>query len=288
MEKLWVRVGAAALRAYSVGRGRPVVFLHAGVADSRMWDHQLSGIGQHAKAVAYDRRGFGETPASSTAYNQTGDLFAVLEDVAPDDPAVLVGCSQGGRIAIDAALARAQRVAALVLIAPAISGAPTPVFLPEIAAQLATLEAAEQAGDLDAVNAIEARLWLDGPLEPPGRVAGAARDCFLAMNRIALAAVTTSQAAPPPSAYEHLEAIAAPTLVAWGTLDFPQVKANAETLVRRIPGARGHGLPGAAHLPSMEMPEATTELIREFIGGLENRRQLGWRGVPPQPRHTAA
>ena len=53
--------GRAALAAEVVGRGDPVVFLHANVADSRMWRAQLDSVGATNKAIAYDRRGFGET-----------------------------------------------------------------------------------------------------------------------------------------------------------------------------------------------------------------------------------
>ena len=38
---------------------------------------------------------------------------------------------------------------------------------------------------VDAINALEAHAWLDGPLAPDGRVGGAVRDLFLAMNDIA-------------------------------------------------------------------------------------------------------
>jgi pimeloyl-ACP methyl ester carboxylesterase len=46
----------AVLSVEVVGNGDPVVFLHARVADSRMWRAQLDAIGAN-KAIAYDRRG---------------------------------------------------------------------------------------------------------------------------------------------------------------------------------------------------------------------------------------
>ena len=63
-------------------------------------------------------------------YSQTDDLFAVLyRHAGRDKPAILFGCSRGGGIAIDAALASQNRVAALVLVAPGVSGPPaaTPI-----------------------------------------------------------------------------------------------------------------------------------------------------------------
>src|SRR4029453_6485208 len=87
------------------GTGDPVVFLHAGVADRRMWREQRDAVAERRCAIAYDRRGFGETLHADEPYSHVADLFAVLDALAPSQPAVLVGSSQGGRIAIDATLA---------------------------------------------------------------------------------------------------------------------------------------------------------------------------------------
>jgi pimeloyl-ACP methyl ester carboxylesterase len=53
--------GQARLAVNVVGDGDPVVFLHAAVCDSRMWRAQLDAVGAGNRAIAYDRRGFGET-----------------------------------------------------------------------------------------------------------------------------------------------------------------------------------------------------------------------------------
>src|SRR3546814_14940726 len=55
--------GRARLAVEVAGNGDPVVFLHAAVCDSRMWDAQLDAVGATHKAIAYDRRGFGKTVA---------------------------------------------------------------------------------------------------------------------------------------------------------------------------------------------------------------------------------
>ena len=73
--------GRAALAAEVVGRGDPVVFLHANVADSRMWRAQLDSVGATNKAIAYDRRGFGETRAEREDFSAIADLMAVLDAV---------------------------------------------------------------------------------------------------------------------------------------------------------------------------------------------------------------
>lgn len=142
----------------------------------------MEATGATAMAVAYDRRGYRETRSEPEDFSAVTDLMAVIDGVAGHRPAVLVGCSLGGKIAIDAALRHPSRVAGLILIAPNVEGAPEPVYPAEIRAMLEKQKAAEDAGDRDQLNAIKARLWLDGPLAPEGRVVGPARQLFLDMN----------------------------------------------------------------------------------------------------------
>ena len=107
------------------GTGTPVVLLHAGVADRRSWyatADQLMGVGT---MVAYDRRGFGDSPPSQVPFEHLDDLITVLDQLG-EGPAWLVGSSNGGKVALDAALAHTDRGAGLVLLAPAISVAPAP------------------------------------------------------------------------------------------------------------------------------------------------------------------
>src|SRR3546814_16052958 len=93
----------------AIGSGDPVIFLHANICDRRMWRDQLDAIGAGhqsiaCRAIAYDRRGFGETRAEAEEHSAVDDLMAVLDATTEGRPAILVGCSQGGRIAIDATL----------------------------------------------------------------------------------------------------------------------------------------------------------------------------------------
>lgn len=269
-----VRSGAAGIAIESAGRGTPVVLLHAGVCDRRMWRGQVAALADAGFAAhAYDRRGHGDTLHADEAWSDLDDLVAVLDGVAPGRPAILVGCSRGGAIAIDAALAHPGRVEALMLVAPAIGGAPEPASLPApIQAMVERMERAEEANDVDAINALEAHAWLDGPQSAEGRVHGPVRELFLAMNEIALRAEVRGEARSPPPAYERVGAIASPTLIAWGDLDFPDVVANAAYLAAAIPGARRHVFTGAAHLPNMEQPVDFDRLLVDFCRSVRERR----------------
>ena len=266
-----VHSGLAALAVETLGTGRPVVFLHAGVADRRMWREEMAAVaatGTH-RAIAYDRRGFGETLHAEERYSQAGDLRAVQDALAPGERAVLVGCSQGGRIALDFALAHPARVRGLLLVAPAITGAPeVSTFPPAIERWLASMEHAEAAADLDTINALEAHAWLDGPLAPEGRVQGAARELFLAMNDIALRAEPRGTELEPAPAWPRLADVAAPCLVVCGDLDFPHIALRCAELAMLLPDAEVHTLHGTAHLPNLEQPAAIRELLLPFLARL--------------------
>jgi pimeloyl-ACP methyl ester carboxylesterase len=268
-----IRSGAADIAIESAGDGPPVVLLHAGVADRRMWRGQVAALAREGfRAHAYDRRGFGDTLHADEPWSHLRDLVAVLDDVARA-PAILVGCSLGGALAIDAALAHPKRIAGLVLVATAISGAPAPRDVPApIQAMIDRMERAGEANDVDAINALEAHAWLDGPLEAEGRVGGAARALFLEMNGLALRAEMRGEQQREPEAYARVGQIACPTLVAWGDRDFPDVVANCRHLAASVRGARRHVFRGAAHLPNVEQPVNFDRLLVDFCRSVRERR----------------
>ena len=176
MRSFSISSGKAELIGMEEGNGPAVVFLHAGVADMRMWRDQMAAFADRYRVVAYDRRGFGETSYAPESFAHMHDLRAVLDGLGIEQ-ACLVGGSQGGRVSVDFALAYPQRVSKLALVAPAISGAPEPEpddLPPDIGALLDQAEQAEEQKHFDLVNRIEAHMWLDGPRSVDGRVQGSA------------------------------------------------------------------------------------------------------------------
>lgn len=255
----------ATLATDVVGRGDPVVFLHARIADRRMWRAQLEGVGAHGKAIAYDRRGFGETHSGRSDFSAIADLMAVVDAMADNRPAILVGCSEGGRIVIDAALRHPSCFRGLVLISPSVTGAPEPAYPPEIKSLMEQIKEAQDVGDLDQVIALKARLFLDGPLAPKGRVMGQARRLFNDMNAMALRLPPAGSNLDVASAFDRLGDISVPSLVMCGDLDLPNIQDRSRYIAKTVRNGSYHALPGAAHLPSLEQPAEVTDLIAAFI-----------------------
>ncbi|MBX2797909.1 MAG: alpha/beta hydrolase [Myxococcales bacterium] len=267
MSEHWIEHDQARLYAVAAGRPSdpPVLLLHAGVADHRMWRSQLKALGRSGRyAIAFDRRGFGNTTTPDVPFCHVEDALAVLDALSPTPQARWIGCSQGGRIAIDAALAHPERVESLTLLAPAVSGwsssTPNP---PAVDALFESIEQADEAGDLERLNELEARAWLDGYSRPPGRVGGGVRKLFLDMNGRALRAPPLTQERDPPSAVSRLDELPTTTRVICGTLDFPHVQRRSADVARAV-GTVVIQLEGVAHLPSMEQPAAIDRLL---LGG---------------------
>jgi pimeloyl-ACP methyl ester carboxylesterase len=265
MRSFTIPSGKAELTGVEDGKGPALVFLHAGVADKRMWRDQLAAFADRFRVVAYDRRGFGETRYKPETFSHMQDLRAVLDGLGIEQ-ANLVGCSQGGRFAVDFTLAYPKRVAKLVLVAPAIGGAPQPEELPDDIDNL--LQQAEQAQDQnhhDLVNRIEAHMWLDGPRSADGRVPGSARDLFLRMNIIPLKSPSPGKDEAAKDSFKKLKQIEAPTLLIWGDLDFPHLQERCALLGKRIKGAQSALMPGTAHLPNLEQPKKFNALLDAFL-----------------------
>lgn len=268
----WIEVEGATLAAESGATegasGVPLLFLHANVADRRMWRAQRDAFAARHRVLSYDRRGFGESRTiAETPHSRVADLWAVMDSLLCDR-AVLIGCSLGGRVAIDAALARPDRVAGLVVVAPGVSGAPPTEPGHPVQALMDAISAASASGDIEMVNELQAHLWLDGPLSPSGRVKGDIRQLFLSMNGAALQANDLGPSLEEQPAWARLEQIRVPTLVVWGDLDLPHLQERCKTLAQRIPAARSAILSGTAHLPGLEAPQRFNAELELYLESL--------------------
>lgn len=161
---------------------------------------------------------------------------------------ILVGMSQGGRIALHFALAHPEAVAGLVLQGAPLDGfAPGPA--PEEAIPLADYAALVRAGRLEEMKA----RWAAHPLmaEGGGLLAGyEARDLIAGEN-------------PMPAISHRLGEIAAPTLVVTGDEDSSWRQMVSDFLARGLPNARRARIAGG-HLCNLSHPEAFNSRIASF------------------------
>ena len=101
------------------GTGAPILCIHGTGSSTELWRRPVAELARHGRVVVYDRRGFGrsERPEQfvTDVHEHTDDAAALIEALELV-PAVVIGRSQGGEIAIDLALRYPDRVRALALL----------------------------------------------------------------------------------------------------------------------------------------------------------------------------
>jgi 3-oxoadipate enol-lactonase len=259
--------GDPAVLAHEVaGSGPALLLVHAGIADRRMWDDQVGPFAAAGwRVIRADLPGFGDTPRPVDPVT----LWAALRDLLDHlrvERAVLVGCSLGGRVALDLALADPERVRALVLVGSGLAG--HRFEEPALLELWDRTDAALDRGDREAAARLEIDTWVVGVGRDPAQVDPEVHRRVREMLLAAYAHGPADLVEPDPPAAQRLGEVAVPTLVLVGTHDRPDLQAMAAALATGIPGARRIDLPGTAHLPNMERPGDFNRVVLEFLAEL--------------------
>jgi pimeloyl-ACP methyl ester carboxylesterase len=101
------------------GEGPPIVFLHGGLGDARLWAPVSARLRDAFRCVRYDFRFFGRSEGADAEWSAIDDTIAVL-DALGIDRAALVGLSMGGGVALRVAQVHPGRVTAVVHVAGAV------------------------------------------------------------------------------------------------------------------------------------------------------------------------
>lgn len=245
----------------------PLVFLH-GLGGSRTtWMNLLGELVERHNVTALDLPGHGQSDKpdpESTDYSVVGLAEAVasaLGELALQ-PAVLVGHSLGGALAIHVALEHPELVRGLVLINSAGLGSEiNPELLDRVEAEPSP-EEARQLLDLFLENK---RLILDRGVEEmyQARLAPGASEALRA-----IADTSFSRDGQRIGLENRLAEIAAPTLVIWGEEDRVIPVAHASAATETIPGAGLDILEGIGHVPQVEAAPEVARLIDTFVQSL--------------------
>jgi 3-oxoadipate enol-lactonase len=248
------------------GDGPPVLLIHEGICDSRMWDRQWQTFPQVHRTVRCDLRGFGQTPLPAEHFSHARDVVELLDRLELG-AAALVGVSLGGRVALEVALARPDLVDRLVLVG---AGLPGHEWSDGVRRYFEEEEAALAQGDLEAAVEATLRLWVDGPRRGPDDVDPDIRRFVGEMQRRAyeLQLPVWEEAEEEllvPDVKSRYPEVGVPTLVLVGGEDVLDMHYFAGRFAAGIPGARKAKIPGTAHVPSLERPEEFDQLVLAFL-----------------------
>lgn len=233
------------------------VLLHAFPLDAAMWSEVadlLSSAGHDV--VAPDLRGFGRAPLG----DDMPDLERMADDVVPlldERPAILVGCSMGGYVALAIARRRPELVAGLALVDTKATADPQPAR--DNRERVAEL--AEAGGDWSAG-------MLEGLLGETTRVTRPDAVAFVRERLARAPGPTVAWAqramAARPDAREGLGALGVPIVVVVGDEDTVSPLAEQELILDAATSARLVVIPAAGHLTPLEAPEAVGAALLEL------------------------
>lgn len=255
----WESAGDVQVRVARAGRGdTTLVFIHGFSESLLSFRGPFDRLARRYKVVALDVPGFGLSDKPAAPWDlttQTGRLTAFL-DAHTTGPVVLVGHSMGGELAASVALRRPDRVAALVLIAPAGFGlaerldsmTPGTIGLIGWAGALATT----------GVLPVHDPEWL---AEPPDRAAYTpATDP--AYRHVLEATLREFDFA---GLRDSFTLVRRPTLLIWGRQDPTIPFAVGESIAAKLPCRRFVPLDATLHRPQLTDPDTVSTLLLDFL-----------------------
>ncbi|MFG3342908.1 alpha/beta fold hydrolase [Glycomyces sp. NPDC048151] len=246
------------------GSGRPLVFVHGGFLDHRMWEDQIPVFAADHRVIAADARGHGRSPNASGPFRHGDDLAALLRRL-DTGPAVLIGLSMGGGIAVDVALDHPDLVEAVVVSG---TGTSEPEFTdPWTNTVLAEFGTHMAAGDAEAAIATFMR-FTHGPTRTLDDLDPEVVRRLFEMIRGSFAKHTFGEPkwmVPPEDTWERVPRIDVPVHAINGALDSPDHNGMAERLVALVGTGTARVVEGAAHYPNMERPQQFNDALRDLL-----------------------
>ncbi len=246
----------------TLGQGSPLVMIHAGLLDLRMWDEQFWALAEHYQVIRYDLRGHGRTamPVSRT-FSHADDLSELLEYLEIDKVA-LVGLALGARVALDFTLDNPGTVTSLVLAAPFIGGYDN--ISPEQEMRDEELARVITNGDQQELL----QFWLIEPAFPQPRDRPVVYQHFRQMlddHDFQDYLNPARERHLSPRAIERFDEVHVPMLVIVGDQDKLEVGAMAELLEAGVVDVQLVTLRGTGHFVNMERPQQFNRLVDTFL-----------------------
>jgi 3-oxoadipate enol-lactonase len=245
------------------GNGPTLVLAHAGVADRRMWDDQFLVFAQSYQVIRFDFWGYGKSTIDKGTFFLHEDLYQLLKFLGIER-AHLMGCSLGGRVIIDLALAHPDVATSLVVVGSGLGG-----YSFEGEALMRYVEqiiAAREQEDDEREIELKLQFWVDGRSRTPNQVNPQVRKRARQMLT-GRPGIRGEGQQLEPQAIGRLSEIDVPTLIIIGDRDDINIATIGDLLASKIAGAQKIIIPNTAHLPNMEKPEQFNQIVLEFLQG---------------------
>lgn len=251
------------------GEGPPLILLHGGFADLRMWQPQISVFAQNYQVITYDLRGHGQTGSSEvrrySAHLFAGDLEALLQQLGINQ-AIVCGLSLGGMIAQAYAALHPERIAALILCDTAVST--TLTWNDKLQTYLMGWSLSPSVRLIGARRFVDYAFWFaritrgEAWFGQNAQVQEYVRECMRSVDTNEMAKLYQMIVG---FAGVDLEKIKAPTLVLNGEHESANVFEHTAYIQQHIPHARTAVIPDAGHTSNMENPPVFNQVVLDFL-----------------------
>jgi len=252
------------------GTGAPVVLIHGLAASLHDWDDLIPDLTANGYAsYAPDLLGHGESPKLDSRAYHIDWIFEHfsnwMRSLQLTEPAILIGHSMGGYIALEYARRVSAWTRGLILVDPFYSRSQLPTLL------RGTYSHANLSGTLvGRTPEWLFRFFVDLSSVATGHSVGSLHS--LPEKIRAQTALDYKRTAPGvyhiPNVItdmtQHLHEVNAPTLVVWGDRDQTLAPASFSRLVNGLPKARGEVL-RAGHVPHQSHAEVFNQMVMKFL-----------------------
>ena len=242
--------------------GVPVVFIHGFPFDRAMWEPQVREVSKNRRVLAYDVRGHGRSAAGDGQYSMelfVDDLVMLLDHLKVER-AVLCGLSMGGYIALRAAERQPERLSGLVLCDTK-SGPDTDEARIKRAA---TIFAVKKYGVPKFANEFIKAVLTEKTLKTKPAVVGSLLNSILGNSPLGISGALLAMAARTDTT-AALAKLTAPALILVGEQDKITPPSASEAMLKALPKAAMHVIPGAAHISNLENPAVFNEKLLAFL-----------------------
>ncbi len=253
-----------ALDVHEQGEGPLVILIAGGFMDMDQWAPVAEALSNSYRVVRYDQRGIGESDQPTEGY--TVDQFAEdavnLIRTLEAGPAVLVGNSLGGTVAMGAAFAAPELVRGVVTCATSAgpTGPPTPPETMQYMMRGAQLPVPQAAAAM--MDILFATDFID---EHPDMLDDAVEKRSKGAPMIATLGPLQSALIFDP--IERLKTLNIPMLVLHGEEDVLVLPDHAQLLADAA-GSQSQLIPDAGHALVVEQSNAVVEALETFLKNL--------------------
>ena len=261
-------IGDASLRYELSGRGDHVVVLvHGWALTQDIWDDQVAALTPAYRVLRYDMRGFGKSTGDADRTLEPDDLRVLLDSLGIRSPVHLVGLSRGANVSADFAVRWPERVRSLVLY-----GVTPPADFP-LPPELRDGPPYRRIARSHGVDSMK-RFIAGSPLA--WRPAGGPTPAMLRLDTILTAydgRDLLHDRAPSnrvaTATMGDLSRLRVPVLLLHGDNEMTLLQAVADSLERRIPGARKTVIANAGHGAHFHQPAAFNRELLAFLGRVD-------------------